>query len=80
MDEQNESEYKYGNLREDSGHWYLIPLDKLEEYDTIVSMMNKFDIYDDARWEYEDKLDEKFSVYRLSGGVHDLRVVMEGKE
>lgn len=67
----------YGNLREDSGHWYLIPLDKLKEYDTIVSDMNKFDIYDDTRWEYEDKLDEKFSVYRLSGGVGDLKVLIE---
>jgi len=65
--------------REESGHWYLIPLDKLEEYDTIVFMMGTFDIYDDARWKYEDELDEKFSAYRLSGGVGDLKVLIENK-
>ena len=68
----------YGYLRQDSdSHWYLIPENTRYEF---AGMMDKIYQLDEGLDEWEDAIDDfitKFGKYRLSGGITDLKILME---
>jgi hypothetical protein len=71
---------RYGKLRkDDSDHWYLVPEDEIKNFQNIMDL-----IYLEFDWEKKEDLIslfiESFDMYRLSGGVESLRVVIEKPE
>lgn len=74
---QIEDKMKLGHLRtDDSGHWYLVPIDKCEEFDHMIDEI-------DAAFGFENEdglnieFDTKFSQYRFYRFIGTLSVVME---
>jgi hypothetical protein len=67
---------KYGCLRTDGDHWYLLP-EGLKESFGVLS--NK--IYEENNETIKDALIDAFidvfDKYRLSGGYQDLKILME---
>ena len=70
---------KMGYLRTDEdGHWFLVPIDKVEAFDKKINEL--IDAFNEDKYdEIEDDFIYEFEQYRLSGGVGDLKVLMEGK-
>lgn len=64
-----------GYLRQDDDeHWYLIPEELIENFDSLWDKMtiNNLDKLD----ELNDLFDECYGAYRLRGGYRDLLVVV----
>ena len=67
-----------GNLRRDeSCHWYLIPIDKVAEHDDLAAKIDKAGEGSDEWYDLIGDYEVKFSKYMLGGGVGDLKVVIE---
>jgi len=71
-------EIKFGFLRQDDdSHWYLIPSEKLLEYDNLVDRMESGLSAGKEAFELENDFIEKFDQYRVGGSLYGLRVVIE---
>ena len=69
------SETKTGKLRrDDSSHWYLVPDERLEEFDATMEQLEGKE-YMDAPDAFDAFISE-FDDYRLDGGPYDLKVLM----
>lgn len=64
-------------LQDDSGHWYLIPIELEEEFDTLLEELcsedNDFDDYDNL----SEKFDSSFSQYRTGGDLNLVQLYIE---
>jgi hypothetical protein len=69
---------KIGYLRkDDDGHWYLVPENFIHVFDSFYEAIENHDSYSE---EWENAIDEFVSncdEYRLSGGIDNLKVLME---
>lgn len=54
-------------VRDDSAHWYVIPLEKAEEFNKLLYET------DDCYREFE----EKFNKYRTDGDVNNVQLYAE---
>lgn len=60
-------------LRDDDGHWYIVPNDEANEF------MKLFDdiIANDYDCDLIDKFEEKFSKYRTGGDLNNVQLYIE---
>lgn len=67
----------FGRLRKDEdGHWFLIPKELVEKFDSYMEKIYSFDLTEKEKWDLEDEFVANFENYRLSGGIDDLDVLM----
>lgn len=67
-----------GRLRRDEdGHWYLIPFDMVDNFDSLERDIDEVHGDLDKQRELVNIFDDSFSQYRLNNGVEALSVVME---
>ena len=70
---------KFGYLRQDQDHWYLVPEDLVKRFDYVSRVIED----DEGTVSDDDDMIKlfisEFSKYRLSGGCYDLKIPMEDK-
>jgi len=68
---------EYGYLRQDeSSHWYLVPSDKVGDFDALTSQIERYEEYTDKWGELVNKFIDDFDKYRTGGGVSHLKVLI----
>lgn len=67
-----------GFLRQDeSCHWYIVPADEIEDFDRLNKLVSE-DFKDTDEWyELLDEFNEKYSQYMTSGGIGNVKVLIE---
>ena len=66
---------KTGELRQDdSSHWYLVPDDRLKDFDAAMEQIEGQE-YMDAPDAFDAFISE-FDDYRIDGGPYNLKVLM----
>jgi hypothetical protein len=50
--------------KDDDGHWYFIPQERLEEFDATMRDIEEADSYSDDWYEYVDFFISRFDDYR----------------
>jgi len=63
-------------LSDDSGHWYLVPVEKSKLFYPMLELCTRGTYNDEDR---QEEFINAFDEYRLSGGITDLEIpIMEG--
>lgn len=66
-----------GYLRQDeSSHWYLVPSDKITEFDDAMREIEMLSSYTEEWHASIDQFIDLYSQYRTGGGVGHLEVVI----
>lgn len=64
-------------VQDDNGHWYLIPNELKDEFNTLLEELcsedNDFDDYDNL----SEKFDDLFSEYRTGGDLNLVQLYIE---
>ena len=68
---------KIGRLRrDDSAHWYLIPIEKVVTFDKLVEKWDDLDEDSDAYQDICDEFDNVYGQYALGGGPYELSIII----
>lgn len=63
-------------LSDDSGHWYLVPVEKSKLFYPMLELCTRGTSEDEIR---QEEFIDVFDKYRLPGGITDLEIpIMEG--
>lgn len=66
-----------GKLRQDADcHWFLIPDDKVDDFDRLLHDYNNAGLFSTLRDELEDTLISDFQEYMIGGGIGNLSVII----
>ncbi len=56
--------------KDKEGHWYIIPMDKKEEFTTSIETINSFEALSEDYYEAIDLFEEAFGKYRTGGDLN----------
>jgi hypothetical protein len=62
-------------MRDDSGHWYVIPKELQSEFSKLIEMSLNYD--DAASEQAELEFTDKFSKYRTGGDLNNVQLYAE---
>jgi hypothetical protein len=69
---------KIGYLRNDEdGHDFLVPQQEVFGFDVLYNEICDLPEESDLWYEKIDEFSKKYSQYMLSGGTHNLKIIME---
>lgn len=69
---------KFGYLRQDDdSHWYLIPEDKIVDFDDHVVDMEIAEKYKKHYLKLEEEFRKNYGEYRLKVCLEDLKVIID---
>lgn len=60
-------------------HWYFIPLEKVDEFDTMLSEMGMLEFFDEEWDKAENIFENKFGRYRLNMSIQNYVVDFRGE-
>ena len=53
-------------VKDDSSHWYLVPLDELKDYEDLLQSIEDLNQFSEEYYELEAKFINKYDKYRIN--------------
>lgn len=71
------SRMRFGRLRSDGDHNYVIPLDKLSGFDELSEQIKDLEERSDEWYDLTDEFDERYRPHRVEGDLYDMDIVLK---